>query len=236
MRPQKWKISNCCFHKEVADIELSKRQKEIIEIIKTGGVVTAEKISEKFYLSKATLRPDLAVLTRAGIISAKPRVGYCYNEDTGSTDEDKDIAFDIVKSLSSFLIGDWMGVPAVIPPSVSAFDASAELFMRDVGSLFINDEDDGLVGIVSRKDLLRVAIGKADLHTIPITMIMTRKPNIIFIYEHESLYHAAKLMKLHEIDSLPVVEWTEKDGKNVLKVIGRITKTTIVKAFVSMGE
>lgn len=182
------------------------------------------------------MRPDLTILTRCGIIAAKPRVGYYYNEENDFGDSYEEPSSIILKNLSSFVVRDWMGVPAVIPSSISAFDASAELFMRDVGSLFINDDDEGLVGIVSRKDLLRVAIGKADLHTIPITMIMTRRPSIIFIYEHESLYHAAKLMKMHEIDSLPVVEWTEKGGKNILKVTGRITKTTIVKAFVSMGE
>lgn len=187
-------------------------------------------------MSKATLRPDLAILKRAGIICAKPKVGYYYDSSKQSTQLMPNPREEAGKCFSRMAVHDWMGVPAVISTNVSAFDASAELFMRDVGSLFITDEKEGLVGIVSRKDLLRVAIGGGDMKSIPITMIMSRKPNLIFVFENDSLFHAAKLMKHHEIDSLPVVEMVENENKTILKVVGRITKTTIVKALVSLGE
>lgn len=185
-------------------------------------------MAERFELSKATLRPDFAFLTRSGIISAKPRVGYYYNGEA--------ITGQVSEILNALLVSDWMGVPTVISPNVSVYDAIVEIFMLDVGSLFIYDEQNGLQGIISRKDLLRVAIGKNDLHTMPISMIMTRMPNIVTISLEDNLLYAARKMELHKIDSLPVVEtMVTEGGAKQLKVVGRITKTTIVKAFVKLG-
>ncbi|MGG3736278.1 helix-turn-helix domain-containing protein, partial [Heyndrickxia coagulans] len=63
-------------------IELTKRQEQILEIVKTNGPITGEHIAEKLNLTRATLRPDLAILTMAGYLDARPRVGYFY---TGKT-------------------------------------------------------------------------------------------------------------------------------------------------------
>ena len=59
-------------------MELSERQEKIVEIVKDNGPITGEKIAEKLGLTRATLRPDLAILTMAGFLDARPRVGYFY--------------------------------------------------------------------------------------------------------------------------------------------------------------
>ncbi len=210
-------------------IELSKRQQEIVDIIKENSPVTADEIAERFSLSKATLRPDFALLTYTGIISAKPRVGYFYKGTT-------DISDTLSEILGTFEIKDWMGTPSVILSSTSVHDAIVELFTQDVGSLFITDANNILEGIISRKDLLKVTIGQNNLHTMPVSMIMTRMPNLITISPEEALLLAAQKMETHKIDSLPVVETVLINSKEELKVIGRITKTTIVKAFVKIGK
>ncbi len=210
-------------------MELSKRQQEIVNIIKEKGPVTADEIAEHFSLSKATLRPDFSLLTYTGIISAKPRVGYFYNEEIGIGDQ-------LSKLLSSFEVSDWMGSPTVVLSSISVYDAIIELFKLDIGSLFICDNNGYLEGIISRKDLLRVAIGQNDLQTMPLSMIMTRMPNIVTVEPGDLLLEGAQKMESHKIDSLPVVEKTEIAGKEVFKVVGRITKTTVVKAFVKVAK
>lgn len=63
-------------------------------------------------------------------------------------------------------------------------------------------------------------------------MIMTRMPNIVVAYEEESLWDVAKRMIEHQIDGMPVVQ-KGKNGR--LKVVGRVTKTNITKAFVHLG-
>ncbi|MDN6206597.1 MAG: helix-turn-helix domain-containing protein, partial [Staphylococcus simulans] len=60
-------------------MELSSRQSEIIEIVKQNGPITGEKIAEQLSLTRATLRPDLAILTMSGFLEARPRVGYFYS-------------------------------------------------------------------------------------------------------------------------------------------------------------
>ena len=56
-------------------IELSKRQQQIVDIVKNNGPITGEHIAERLDLTRATLRPDLAILTMSGILEARPRVG-----------------------------------------------------------------------------------------------------------------------------------------------------------------
>ncbi|MDE9438310.1 helix-turn-helix domain-containing protein [Staphylococcus xylosus] len=65
--------------KGVSVIELSKRQQQIVEIVKNNGPITGEHIAERLSLTRATLRPDLAILTMSGILEARPRVGYYYS-------------------------------------------------------------------------------------------------------------------------------------------------------------
>jgi CBS domain-containing protein len=60
-------------------------------------------------------------------------------------------------------------------------------------------------------------------------------PNIITISPEESLLEAAKKMIQNHIDSLPVVR--DVDGQeNTYLLVGRITKTTITRAYLEMME
>lgn len=106
------------------------------------------------------------------------------------------------------------------------------MFLEDVGTLYAIDEDQSLVGVISRKDLLRGTMGSNDIEKVPVSVIMTRKPNITICYPNDLLIYAANQLIEKQIDSLPVVE--AHDG--VDKVIGRVTKTTITRAFVNLME
>jgi CBS domain-containing protein len=102
--------------------------------------------------------------------------------------------------------------------------------------LFITDENGALSGIVSRKDLLKVSISQGEIRSIPISMIMTRMPNLITCFPEETLLSAAQKLQDHQIDCLPVVRRLDGNPGSPLEVVGRITKTTIVKAFVKLGS
>jgi CBS domain-containing protein len=107
------------------------------------------------------------------------------------------------------------------------------MFLEDIGSLYIVSEG-YLAGVVSRKDLLKTAIGGNDIKSIPLSIIMTRMPNIIMTYTKENVFEAAKKIIIHQIDSLPVVEKHVKDGQEKYKVLGRLSKSNITKLFVEM--
>ena len=111
------------------------------------------------------------------------------------------------------------------------------MFLHDVGTLFV-ESNGSLVGAVSRKDFLKIAIGGTDIHKVPVGIIMTRMPNIIYATVEDSAYTLAKKIIEHEIDSIPIVEksYDSDDEKFNLKIVGKISKTNITKLFVNLGE
>ncbi|OMH36103.1 helix-turn-helix transcriptional regulator [Bacillus thuringiensis] len=203
-------------------IELNKRQEHIIQIVKDHGPITGESIAAQLGLTRATLRPDLAILTMAGYLEARPRVGYFYTGKTGGQ-----LLSEVVKKIK---VQDYQSRPVVIDKNVSVYDAICTMFLEDVGTLFVVDQMTLLVGVVSRKDLLRASLGKQDLTSLPVNIIMTRMPNIAMCRREDSLYDIAMELIERQIDAMPVV----KDTKQGLEVIGRITKTNITRAFVNL--
>ncbi|HHY04635.1 MAG TPA: helix-turn-helix transcriptional regulator [Thermoanaerobacterales bacterium] len=209
-------------------MELSPRQIRIVDIVKESEPITSEQIADKLKLTRAALRPDLSVLTMAGILDARPRVGYFY---TGRT-----MNSFISEKIASIKVDEIKAVPIVINEELSVYDAIVMLFLEDVGTLFVLDGDGNLSGLVSRKDLLKIAIGNADIHKIPIGVIMTRMPNLITVTTEESAYDAARKIVDHQVDALPVVKLEKENKQTKYKVVGKVTKTTITKLFVELGN
>ncbi|MEK5065382.1 MULTISPECIES: helix-turn-helix transcriptional regulator [Cytobacillus] len=207
----------------VREIELNKRQEKIIEIVKENGPITGESIAEQLSLTRATLRPDLAILTMAGYLDARPRVGYFYTGKTG--------AQLLTENLQKLYVRDYQSIPVVVNENVSVYDAIVTMFLEDVGTLFVVDQGSVLVGVLSRKDLLRASIGKQELNSIPVNIIMTRMPNITMCEKDDLLIEVAKKLIEKQIDALPVVKKTEKG----YEVNGRITKTNLTKAFLALA-
>lgn len=209
-------------------IRLTERQENIVKLVKEQGPIKGEEIADKLGMIWATIRPDLSFLTKASLLEARPRVGYYF---TG-----KGITNQVTEYVKKIKVKDVKSVPAVVSEKATAYDAVVELFLQDVGTLFIVSEGGLLEGVVSRKDLLKIAMGQVDLHKIPITVVMTRQPNIITIQPEDSLFTAARKLVEHEIDSLPVVRPVRHEEREGLEVIGRITKTTVTRAFFELGE
>lgn len=162
----------------------------------------------------------------SGILDAKPKVGYFM---TGKTRVNY-----ISETIKDIYVKDVMSVPVVLDESTNLYDAVVFMFLEDVGSIYITS--DGLLsGVVSRKDLLKSAIGGQDLHKVPIGVIMTRMPNLIYVTQNETVLSGAIKIIEHEVDGVPVVEELDEE-KNELKVIGRISKTTITRLFVELGN
>ena len=61
---------------EVRKIQITERQQKIIDIVKADQPITSEQIASKLGLTRATLRPDLSILTMSGLLDARPKVGY----------------------------------------------------------------------------------------------------------------------------------------------------------------
>lgn len=199
-----------------------------MDIVKKNEPITSEQIAEKLNLTRAALRPDLSILTMSGILDARPRVGYFFSGKTTTS--------IIAEKIHSIKVDEIKAVPVVIKEDTSVYDAVVTLFLEDVGTLFVVQDDGNLSGLVSRKDLLKTVIGKADIHKIPIGIIMTRMPNLVTVTPDESAYDAARKIVDHKIDTLPVVKIEKKDNAIRYRVLGKITKTTIAKLFVELGK
>lgn len=209
-------------------MKLSPRQEEIVCIVKENAPITSEALAEKIGVTRAALRADLAVLTMIGTLDARPKVGYVYNGKSSNG--------LVYQQISKIKVSEIMSKPVTVSEDTMVYDAIVFLFLNDVGTLFI--ENNGiLTGAVSRKDFLKISIGGTDIHKVPVGVIMTRMPNIICADKNDNAYDLAKKIIEHEIDSIPVVEILEKsDGKDQMKIIGKVSKTNITKLFVKLGK
>lgn len=207
-------------------------------MVKSDGPITGEQIADRLSLARATLRPDMAILTMSGFLEARPRVGYFYSGKSPS--------HLLGEKLHKIKVAEIKSVPVVVAEQCTVYDAVVAMFIEDVGTLFVVREQGFLEGVLSRKDLLKITLGGHDIQKLPVGVAMTRMPNLVTVDAEESVWTAAQKIIMHEINTLPVVRavggngGTGKagNGKNFkgYEVLGRISKTNITRMFVELGE
>lgn len=165
-------------------ISLSNRQKRIAEIVRQDGPITGEHIAGRLNVTRAALRSDLAILVMGGILDARPKVGYYF---TG-----KNTLGMLMEEISGILVRDLQSVPVAVSQDKSAYEAVVTMFLEDVGTVFVIDEAGLLVGVVSRKDLLKAAINNgSDLRETPVVRVMTPLSKLIVVKQEDSVASAA---------------------------------------------
>jgi DeoR family transcriptional regulator, catabolite repression regulator len=201
-------------------IELSARQLQIVELVKQHAPITGEHIAELLGLSRPTLRSDLALLVMLGLIDAKPKVGYTPGSEMtpGSL---------VSRRLMDMKVKDVQAVPVIVKEHSSIHDAVVTLFMENVGNLIVADDEGSLSGVISRKDLLKFTLGNSNAAAMPVSMVMTREPNVVHVSPEDSIVDAARKLIHHQVDSLPVVvpARTEPGTRPRWDIVGRVTKT-----------
>jgi len=180
-------------------MDLTERQKKILIMLKEKSSLSGDEIAQNLNVTKSALRTDFSILTGLKLITAKQNKGYTYNKCT-------------IKR-----VRDCMSPQNSISVKTSVYDAIIHLFNFDLGTLIVV-ENEKLVGIISRKDLLKAALN---------SIIMTRMPNIVHCFEDDNIMEAIEKLIKHEIDSLPVL----RKEKGKLSLVGRFTKTNVTKLF-----
>lgn len=203
-------------------MNFNKKQEQIINLLKEEGRLSTIEIAKKLQVPMSDLESDLALLENLSVITFNKKLGYYYQ---GSK---KYIVF--AELLKYYPVENIMSIPVIIEDYVSIYDTIVFLFLENVGSIYIT-KDSSLVGVVSRKDLLKAAISDIDLKTSPVKTIMTKMPNIKTVEKTTSVYECAKKIVNSHIDGVAVVEKVD----NKIKVVGRVTKTNITSLFVKMG-
>ncbi|MNO87629.1 Transcriptional repressor CcpN [compost metagenome] len=174
-------------------------------------------------LTRPTIRADLSLLVMLDYIDAKPKVGYFLGKRSISENEDKKTG------LLNMKVGDVHSVPVIVRETTTIYDAVVSIFLENVGHLIVTDEEGRLAGIVSRKDLLKVTLGNATASTMPVSFIMTRRPQVITVSPEDTVLDAARKIIAHQVDSLPVVVPAPSGVEGECNVVGRISKTNIIK-------
>lgn len=141
----------------------------------------------------------------------------------------------LMEEISAITVQDLQSVPVAIKHDKSAYEAVVTMFLEDVGTVFVLDEEGMLNGILSRKDLLKAAINNNDLRDIPVVMVMTPISKIIVATPDEPAASAARRLIDNEIDCLPVVKIID-EKKRMYQVLGRITKTNFTRLLVDLAE
>ena len=190
-------------------MDLTERQKKILIMLKEKSLLSGDEIAQNLNITKSALRTDFSILTTLKLITSKQNKGYSYNN-----------------KCTTIKVRDCMSPQNSIDIRTSVYDAIIHLFNYDLGTLVVV-ENEKLVGIISRKDLLKAALNKKNIEKTPVSMIMTRMPNIVHCFEDDNIKEAIEKLIKHEIDSLPVLR--KENGK--LSLVGRFTKTNVTKLF-----
>ncbi|MCH4072231.1 CBS domain-containing protein [Pseudoramibacter sp.] len=209
-------------------MQLTKRQKKIAEIVKNEQPITGEKIARKLQVTRSALRGDLAVLLSGEILTARRHLGYYY---VGGGED------PVQEKISRLMIRDYMSEPVVVSSDSDVDSAIYRLFTEDTGTLFVGSKEN-IIGIVSRKDLIKSAMGRDDLSKMPISMVMTPRSKMIYAKPEDTVLTAAEKLLKFEVDCLPVGHMLTdpESGEERFEVEGRVSKTNIVRIFVCLGD
>lgn len=206
---------------EESTIQLSTRQLELLDLVKRHAPITGEQLAEYLSVSRPTLRSDLSLLVMLGLLDAKPKVGYFLGNTYRTSSEP-------LQQFNSMKVREVQGVPVNVPDSLSVHDAVITLFTENADTLLVVNEQKRFVGIVTPKDLLKITLGNAGAVSIPVSMVMTRYPNIVTLMPDDSVMDAIRKMSLHQIDCLPVIVPREEQAADP-EVTGWVSKSNIIR-------
>lgn len=204
-------------------MQLTDSQQKIIDIVKKNQTMSCEEIELILEIDRKTIASDLSILTRGGMLNANPNLGYFYTEISNRSFE--------LRNIVNKHVEDVMSIPAILDENASIYSAIITMFLKDVGSIFITKEG-YLDGVVSRKDLLKSSIDGMNISELPVSIVMTKIPNVIYLEAKDTVEDAIRKLVIHEVDSLPVVD-IEENTKNLI-IIGRFSKTTIARLFMEV--
>ena len=127
-------------------MDLTERQKKILIMLKEKSLLSGDEIAKNLNVTKSALRTDFSILTTLKLIISKQNKVYSYNNNKCT----------IIK------VRDCMSPQNSIDIRTSVYDAIIHLFNYDLGTLVVV-ENEKLVGIISRKDLLKATLNKKNI-------------------------------------------------------------------------
>lgn len=107
-------------------------------------------------------------------IDAKPKVGYFLGKKVSGKLKGSDV-------LKETKVAAILSTPIIVRETATIQDAVVTLFLQNVGTLVICDEESRMTGVASRKDFLKVTLGNPAAATMPVSMVMTRRTKVVTV-------------------------------------------------------
>ncbi|MCE4623979.1 MAG: CBS domain-containing protein [Caldisphaeraceae archaeon] len=129
----------------------------------------------------------------------------------------------MVASVRKYLVRDIMSSPLITSSPIKNVNDIAELMVEnDIGAVVIVNDDNSLLGIVTKSDIIREVVAKG-LQPINVSVgqIMTKNP--YYAFDDTPLDSAAELMGSKGIGHLPILD------SSTSKPIGILSKRDILK-------
>ena len=111
------------------------------------------------------------------------------------------------------------------PQTMQLKDVAEIMLEKGIGSLPIVDENDAMVGIVSKADFVTLAVGIA-FDKITVSEIMSNE--VTSVSPQERLIHARRIMLESKVGRLPVIEDE--------KLVGMLTSKDLMRAFIDFRK
>ena len=123
--------------------------------------------------------------------------------------------------ISSVMVKDVL----TVPETMQLDDVARLMLDNGIGSVPVMDEDDKMVGIVSKADFVTLAIGIA-FDKITVKEIMTK--DLIVVSPTDRLVHARRQMMEGHVGRVPVVDEE--------KLVGMVTSKDLMRAFIDFRK
>ena len=195
-------------------MKLTERQEEIINVIKEHQPVRSQVIADKLNSKLNTIRQDLSILTTIEVIDGKPNYGYFIPEGARS----------ITHTRGDHLVEKVMRPPLIIESNSTIYDAGMAIITNDSSTIFVK-ENNKLIGVITRKGILKATLHTGGCKEMSIKTIMTTTP-IYTIEYNETVATAAHKLVDRRIGCLPVMKNNE--------IVGIISKTDITQEYVKI--
>lgn len=196
--------------------------REIVNVDAAFGIFHEAERKKCMVIGRSAVdEVNIGMLMRSVGGGGHPGAGSALLKDV-HPDKVEEILVELLKGNqhTSVMLSDIMSYP-VITVTEETLVEDVAMILRDTGcsGMPVLDDQENIVGIVSRRDFKKVK--KADHMQAPIKAFMSR--NIVTIEHDRSAIEAAKLMIKHDIGRIPVMESN--------KVIGIITRSDTMMYF-----
>ena len=117
-----------------------------------------------------------------------------------------------------------------VPDTALLSESIKTMYEKNIGAVIVLDKDGQLAGVLSERDVLRVAQQHPqDISSTPVREAMTPVSKLITVASNRRVHDVMELMTFHRVRHLPVIDGT--------KLVGIVSIGDIVKEMLAtLGE